>query len=70
MAHHHYIGISISVWMAVTAVAGGTHPIGAAEESLAPKRILHVSPSLTDKEAENISGAACAIVSGRIRRAC
>jgi hypothetical protein len=66
MAHHHQIGISILVWMAAAAIAGGAHPLWAAENPLAPKQILHVRPSLTDdKEAENISGAACAFVNDK-----
>lgn len=64
MARYHRIGISILV--AAAGIAAGGHPLWAAEKPLAPKEILHVQPSLTDnKEAENISGAACAFVNDK-----
>ncbi|CAN7770460.1 hypothetical protein LJR245_007508 [Rhizobium leguminosarum] len=50
--------------MAAASMTGGAHSAGPAEKPLEPKQILHIQPPLTDdKEAENISGAACAFVS-------
>ncbi len=64
MARHPQFGISASIWVAAAVIAGGAYPSYAAQKPLAPTHTLQVQPPLTDaKEAENISGAACAFIS-------
>ncbi|TAT71058.1 DUF3616 domain-containing protein [Rhizobium ruizarguesonis] len=66
MARHHQIGISALIWVAAVVISATAHPLYAAQKPLAPTQILQVQPPLTDdKEAENISGAACAFVSDK-----